>query len=85
MQWVLNIGAPAVAYGVINYYSDRLITRSSGAIAGAEPHQAAINRANLTIKNYAIMPLQSFEIEAHININQAVINTNINVEKIWKK
>ena len=80
MHLMLNIGAPAVAYGVINYYSDRLITRSSGAIAGAEPHQAAINRANLTIKNYAIIPLQSFEIEAHIN--QAVINTNINVEKI---
>ena len=80
---MLNIGAPAVAYGVINCYSDRLITRSSGAIAGAEPHQAAINRANLTIKNYAIILLQSFKIEA--NINQAVINTNINVEKIGKK
>ena len=80
MHLMLNIGAPAVAYGVINYYSDRLITRSSCAIAGVKPHQAAINRANLTIKNYAIIPLQSFEIEAHIN--QAVINTNINVEKI---
>ena len=42
---MLNIGAPAVACGAINCYSDRLITRSSGAIAGAEPHQAAINRA----------------------------------------
>ena len=80
---MLNIGAPAVACGAINCYSDRLITRSSGAIAGAEPHQAAINRANLTIKNYAIILLQSFKIEAHIN--QAEINTNINVEKIGKK
>ena len=76
---MLNIGAASVTYGAINYYSDRLITRSNRAIANAEPHQAAINRASLTIKNYAIIPLQSFEIEAHIN--QAVISTYINVEK----
>ena len=48
---MLNIGAASVTYGVINYYSNRLIIRSNRAIAGAEPHQAAINRANLTIKN----------------------------------
>ena len=76
---MLNIGAATVAYGAINYYSTRLIIRSNRAIAGAESHQAAINRASLTIKNYTTIVLQLFEIEAHNN--QAVISTYINVEK----
>lgn len=66
MNWKLIILILILAYGANHHFSNRPIMHTNGVIASAEPRQDATSQANLTLKDYAITPLQSFEIEARV-------------------
>ncbi len=66
MNWKLIILILILAYGAKHHFSNRPIMHTNGVIASAEPRQDTTSQANLTFKDYAITPLQSFEIEARV-------------------
>ena len=66
MKWKLLIVTIIVSYGAFNHFSNRAILHGNGVIAGGKPHQDATHQANLTLNNYTITPLESFEIEARV-------------------
>lgn len=66
MNWKLIVITIIVAYGGFNYCSTRPILHGSGVIASAQPHQDSTSQPSFTFKQYAITPLESFEIEARV-------------------
>jgi hypothetical protein len=63
----LFIGALAVTYGFVNWWSDRPVHQTSGALAKAEPVQSPIDRVAPLEKNgFAIKPLARYEITARV-------------------
>ena len=66
MPWKRIFLSVLIAYGAYHHFSNRPIMRGNGVIASAQPRQKATNQANLTLNDYAITPLQSFEIEARV-------------------
>jgi hypothetical protein len=64
---VLLICVFAVAYGFVNWWSDRPVHQASGVLAKAEPAQTPIDRAAPLEKNdFAIKPLARYEITARV-------------------
>ncbi len=64
---VLFICALAVAYGLVNWWSDRPVYQASGVLAKAEPTQTSIDHAAPLEKNgFAIKPLARYEITARV-------------------
>jgi hypothetical protein len=63
----LFICALAVAYGFVNWWSDRPVHQASGVLAKAEPAQTPIDRATPLEKNgFAIKPIARYEITARV-------------------
>jgi hypothetical protein len=63
----LFICALAVAYGFVNWWSDRPVHQASGVLAKAEPTQTPIDRAAPLEKNgFAIKPITRYEITARV-------------------
>ena len=66
MNWKLIIVIIMVGFGAYHHFSNRPIMHGNGVIASAQPRQYSTSQASLTLKDYAIIPLQSFEIEARV-------------------
>lgn len=66
MPWKRIFLLVLITYGAYHHFSNRPIMHGSGVIANAQPRQNATSQANLTLNDYAITPLQSFEIEARV-------------------
>ncbi len=66
MNWKLIILVVMLAYGAYHHFSNRPIMHENGVIASVQPRQNATSQANLTLNNYVLTPLQSFEIEARV-------------------
>ena len=66
MNWKLIILVVMLAYGAYHHFSNRPIMHENGVIASVQPRQNATSQANLTLNDYVLTPLQSFEIEARV-------------------
>ena len=66
MPWKRILLITFIAYGAYQHFSTRPIMHGIGVIASMQPQQASTNQTNLTINDYTIRPLQSFEIEARV-------------------
>ncbi len=66
MSWKRILLITLIAYGAYHHFSNRPIMHGIGVIAGVQPQQASTNQTNLTLNDYTIRPLQSFEIKARV-------------------
>jgi hypothetical protein len=55
-----------ITYGAYQHFSNRPIMHGNGVIASAQPQQQSTSQAKLTLKDFTITPLESFEIEARV-------------------
>lgn len=66
MHWKRIFLLMLLAYGAYHHFSNRPIVHGNGVIASAQPQQQSTNQAKLMLKDFTIMPLESFEIEARV-------------------
>jgi hypothetical protein len=66
MPWTRMILLMLIAYGAYQHFSNRPIMHGNGVIASAQPQQQSTSQAKLTLKDFTITPLESFEIEARV-------------------
>ena len=66
MNWKLILFVALISYGGYQHFSNRVVVRGNGVIAGQQPIQAASNQQVFTHKGYIITPLETFSIEARV-------------------
>jgi hypothetical protein len=66
MPWTRIFLIVLITYGAYHHFSNRPIMHGNGVIASAQPQQQSTNQAKLTLNDFTITPLQSFEIEARV-------------------
>jgi hypothetical protein len=66
MPWTRIFLLMLLAYGAYHHFSNRPIMHGNGVIASAQPQQQPTSQAKLSLNDFTITPLQSFEIEARV-------------------
>jgi len=55
-----------ISYGAYQHFSHRPVMHGNGIIASQQPVQQSTNQSKITLNDFTITPLQSFEIEARV-------------------
>jgi hypothetical protein len=67
LNWKFKLVVVLLAgFGAYHHYSHRPVVHGPGVIAAQDPIQEDTNQTSFNLNGYAIMPLESFEIEARV-------------------